>query len=108
MKGFQAREPYASDVEAFAALDVQFHTVVSEVSGNAIAHEIVSHILPAFAEANQAMLWVGKNIPDSIGEHEEILAGLEAHDASRAEKAMRAQLERVKDDIEGYLAAAEE
>jgi len=36
------------------------------------------------------------------------LAGLKAHDASRAEKAMRAQLERVKDDIEGYLAAAEE
>jgi len=100
-----ANDPDGPDVETLAALDVQFHTTISEASGNAVAHEIVSHILPAFAEANQAMLWVGKNIPDSIREHEAILAGIEAQNVSGAEKAMRAQLERVKDDIERYLAA---
>ena len=76
----QWQEAHAAEttpnVDSLADLDIRFHFAISEASGNAIAHEIVAHILPAFSEANCAILWVGRTISDSIREHETILEGI--------------------------------
>jgi GntR family transcriptional repressor for pyruvate dehydrogenase complex len=91
------------NVDRLADLDIHFHLTISDASGNAIAHEIVAHILPAFSDANRAILWVGQKISDSIREHEAILEGIRSRNSSQAEKAMRAHIERVKDEICTYL-----
>jgi GntR family transcriptional repressor for pyruvate dehydrogenase complex len=91
------------DVDRLADLDIQFHVAISQASRNAIAHEIVTQILPAFSDANRAILWVGKRIEQSIREHEAILKGIARHSSSQAEKAMRGHIERVKDEICAYL-----
>lgn len=91
------------DIRALADLDVQFHLAISEASGNEIAHEIVSHIVPAFSEANRAVLWVDKNIDSIIKEHEAIVEAISIGDRSGAEKAMRTHISRVRQDICEYL-----
>jgi DNA-binding FadR family transcriptional regulator len=91
------------DVDRLAELDVRFHVTISQASGNEIAHEVVSHIIPAFSEANRAILWVGEKAEVSIQEHEEILAGIMEKNPSKTEKAMRAHIERVRDEICDYL-----
>ncbi|MFV9675556.1 MAG: FadR/GntR family transcriptional regulator [Anaerolineales bacterium] len=91
------------DMVALANLDVQFHITISEASGNDIAREIVAHILPAFLEANRAVLWVGKSIEISIREHQTIVDAITAGDRNAAEKAMRTHITRVRSDICAYL-----
>lgn len=92
------------DINRLADLDVQFHLMISETCGNDIAHEIVTHIVPAFSEANRAVLWAGKKIDYSIKEHQAILDAIEAGDQMAAESAMRAHITRVRNDISAYLA----
>jgi GntR family transcriptional repressor for pyruvate dehydrogenase complex len=92
----QTGEP---DVIALADLDVQLHVSISEASGNDIAHEIVAHILPAFSEANRAVLWAGKMIESSIREHQVIVEAIAASDRKGAEEAMRAHISRVRRDL---------
>lgn len=98
--GIKSRVP---DVKKLAELDVLFHTTISAASGNEIAHEIIAHIVPSFSEANKAVLWAGRNIQTSIGEHELIVSAIEAGNPSAAEKAMRSHIERVREEICDYL-----
>jgi len=91
------------DIITLADLDVDFHVAISEASGNDIAHEIVAHILPAFAEANRAVLWVGKRIDVGIKEHQTIVDAIAASDRVAAENAMRTHINRVRTDLCEYL-----
>lgn len=92
-----------SNIIALAGLDVQFHLLISRASGNDIAHEIISQIVPAFSEANRAVLWVGKQTEYSIQEHQNILDAIIIGDQSGAEKAMRGHIARVRKEICAYL-----
>jgi GntR family transcriptional regulator, transcriptional repressor for pyruvate dehydrogenase complex len=85
--------------DALARLDAQFHLKISGASGNDIAHEIINHLIPAFNESNQAMLYLGQRAQKMESEHRTILAALEAHDADAAAKAMRAHLQQVRKEI---------
>ncbi len=89
----------ASGFAALARLDAQFHLAVSASSGNDIAHEIISHLIPAFGESNQAMLYLGRRAVKMAGEHRAILAALEAHDAGAAADAMQAHIQQVRNEI---------
>jgi GntR family transcriptional repressor for pyruvate dehydrogenase complex len=91
------------NIIALADLDVQFHIAISEASGNDIAHEIVGHILPAFSEANRAVLWAGKNTALSINEHQAIVDAIALGDRTKAEDAMRSHISRVRQEICDYL-----
>jgi len=91
------------DIITLADLDVLFHIAISEASGNDIAHEIVAHILPAFAEANRAVLWVGNSIDVGIREHQAIVDAIAAGDRVAAENAMRSHIKRVRTDLCEYV-----
>lgn len=96
-------ENAAKNADQLADLDVQFHLVVSAASGNDIAHEIVSHIVPAFSRANRAVLWVGWRIKESVREHDGILRAIEAGNLIDAENLMREHVVRVYNDLNLHL-----
>ncbi|MDR3575281.1 MAG: FadR/GntR family transcriptional regulator [Anaerolineaceae bacterium] len=89
----------AADIDALARLDVLFHLAVSNASGNDIAHEIISHIIPAFNESNKAVLFLGHRAKKMEREHHHILEAIEARDAQSAAKAMIAHIHQVRKEI---------
>jgi len=96
----------ANKMAKLAELDVKFHTSISSASQNDLAHEIVSQIVPAFAEANRAILWVGDGITDSIEEHEKVVRAIERQEPAVAERCIREHIQRVQDEICKYLEEA--
>jgi len=94
----------SNDIAKITELDVAFHTAISLASGNEIAHEIISQILPSFSEANKALIWAGKGIEQSIEEHVSIFEAIQDRNASAAEKAMRNHIRRVREEICSFLA----
>ncbi len=91
------------NIDKLAELDVEFHIAISEACGNDLAHEIVSHIVPAFSRANRAVLWAGEKVEPSIREHEAILKAIKDGDPDAAEAAMRVHIDRVWQEICAYL-----
>ncbi len=96
----------ANKMAKLVELDVQFHTAISSASQNDLAHEIVSHIVPAFAEANRAILWVGNGIPDAIEEHGKVVQAIENQEPDAAERFIREHIQRVQDEICKYMEEA--
>ncbi|MBM4430780.1 MAG: FadR family transcriptional regulator [Chloroflexi bacterium] len=87
-------------LECLAELDVRFHLLIAEASGNTLAKEIVDAIVPAFCESNRAVLYVGSgNMQKTVQEHQRIINALAARDAHAAEAAIRAHIARVRTDI---------
>jgi DNA-binding FadR family transcriptional regulator len=93
-------EDAAEKVDQLADLDIDFHLALGAASGNDIANEIVSHIVPAFSRANRAVLWIGSRIKESVVEHQGILRAVEAGDSIEAERLMRAHVRGVHQDLE--------
>lgn len=87
------------DIAALTRLDALFHLAVSSASGNDIAHEIISHLIPAFNESNKAVLYLGHRAKKMESEHYQILAALEARDPKAAAEAMRSHIQQVKKEI---------
>lgn len=91
------------DINVLADLDIEFHLAISEAGGNDIAHEIVTHVVPAFSEANRAFLWAGQGGTFSVEEHQAIVDAIASGNRSAAEKAMREHIARVRSNIRSYL-----
>lgn len=91
------------DIDALARLDALFHLAISGASGNDIIHEIINHLIPAFNESNKAVLYLGRRAKKMETEHNQILAALEARDASAAAEAMRVHIQQVKKEILNIL-----
>jgi GntR family transcriptional repressor for pyruvate dehydrogenase complex len=84
-------------INGMAILDARFHLAISSASGNDIAHEIVTHILPSFQESNKAILYVGtERMCQLVEEHQRVVAAIEADDPVQAEQAMRSHIKRVR------------
>ncbi len=86
-------------IDRMAKLDLEFHLAISKASGNDIADEIVTHLLPAFYEGNEAVLYVAGRLERLVAEHRDILAAIEASNAELAESRMRQHVARVHSDI---------
>jgi len=92
-------------LENLAELDVRFHLLIAEASGNTLAGEIVDAIVPAFCESNRAVLYVGSgHMQKTVQEHQRIIDALASRDAQEAEAAIRAHIARVRRDIENLPA----
>ena len=86
-------------VSRMAKLDEEFHLVISEASHNAVAHEIIGHIIPAYNQVNKAVIYIGGRPRQMLKEHEAILAAIKAKDPQGAESAMRKHTARVRSEI---------
>lgn len=87
------------DIDTVANLNTKFHLAVSRASGNEIAHEILLHILPPFSESNKAILYVEKSLTRQLDEHRKVFDAIRAGNADEAERAMRAHVSRVRQNI---------
>lgn len=99
MKKILELENEETKTKELAVLDSAFHIAISAASGNDIAEEIICHILPAFTEGNQAVLYLSHRAPLMIEEHQKIIESLEMHDSAAAEAAMREHIKRVGNEI---------
>jgi DNA-binding FadR family transcriptional regulator len=94
-----------ANLASLAELDVRFHLLIAEASGNTLAEEIVDAIVPAFCESNRAVLYVGSgHMQKTVQEHQRIINALASRDAHEAEAAIRAHIARVHGDIENLPA----
>ena len=86
-------------IDRLAGLDKDFHLEISLASRNNIAHEIISHIIPAYNFSNKAVLYVGGREKRMVQEHQKIFEAIKNRDSKAAETAMRAHIERVINEI---------
>jgi len=86
-------------IDELAKLDADFHLAISQASGNKIAHEIISYIIPAFNESNKAFLYLRHRTGVLDDEHHAVVTALEGRDPEAAEKAMRNHVKRVRKEI---------
>lgn len=80
-------------------LDAAFHLQISQASGNDIANEIISHIIPAFQESNKAVLYLYRTALLAKEEHKQIAMSIQTRNSQAAEAAMRHHIQRVRQDI---------
>jgi GntR family transcriptional repressor for pyruvate dehydrogenase complex len=97
---------FHSNLDAQVELDVRFHTLIAQVSGNAIAEEIIGRIVPAFCDSNRAVLYLRASMDHTLREHQAIVEALASGDPMRAEQAMRSHVARVRGDIESLRQAS--
>ena len=95
----RAGDNAGESLDELARLDASFHLAISQTSGNEIAREIISHILPSFTVSNKALLFVFKRAKRMEREHRAILEAMEARDPAKSEKAMRLHISRLKKEV---------
>lgn len=95
----QISESQDENYDALANLDAAFHLAISSASGNDIANEIVSQIVPAFTQSNKVVLYVSQRMHKTEMEHLAIYQALVSKDPASAEKAMREHIGRVRKEI---------
>ena len=89
--------------ERIIALDREFHRLISAAAGNSIMAELLGNL-----HDRSVRFWtLSLNVPDHnlrvCEQHAEILAALAAHDAERAEAAVRAHISAFKQNLVSNL-----
>lgn len=87
------------DIDAESDLDIRFHQLIAEASGNLMVEHLVRTIVTDFCSSNRAILYVSGKIDVILIEHQRIIDALAAKDALGAESAIRAHIARVCADI---------
>jgi GntR family transcriptional regulator, transcriptional repressor for pyruvate dehydrogenase complex len=85
----------ATDVEAAAWADVEFHNAIAGATGNELYSTILESIADALIDVRRELLATGQG-PDTVAHHEAILERIEAGDAGGARAAMHWHLEAVR------------
>jgi DNA-binding FadR family transcriptional regulator len=84
----------AGDAPAFMRADMQFHTRLAQITGNAIYVAVSETMLGWLQEYHAHMLiWQGHS-DRTLAEHEEVIERIEAHDPEGAEAALMRHLSR--------------
>jgi GntR family transcriptional regulator, rspAB operon transcriptional repressor len=89
----------ATDREAFHQADEAFHAVIADVAGYPGIWTLILQVKVHVDRFRRLTLPQVGRMTEVIGEHEPILAAIEAHDPDRARLAMASHLERLLDDI---------
>lgn len=81
------------DNKTFASLDLQFHEMLANMSGNALLVDLIALIRSQLLKAVYTVLLVPHALPLAYKEHLAIFEAIERHDSVAASKAMQAHLE---------------
>ena len=81
------------DEKAFAVLDLEFHMLLANASGNVLISDLISLIRSQLMKALHKVLLVPHALPLSHKEHTAIVDAIERHDAEGARSAMHTHLE---------------
>jgi GntR family transcriptional repressor for pyruvate dehydrogenase complex len=83
------------DQKQFAILDLEFHIMLANTSGNAVLSDLISVIRSQLARTLTRVLKLPNALPLSLKEHHIILDAIERHDPEAARNAMHDHLEAV-------------
>lgn len=84
---------YLKDEKAFAALDLEFHVTLANVSGNSLLSDLISLIRSQLVRALHKVLLLPHALPLSHKEHTAVFEAIERRDPEGAREAMHAHLE---------------
>ena len=84
------------DYDILSQLDAAFHLAISAASGNDLANEIITRLVPAFNESNKAILYISRRMLDMEREHRSILQALERRDPTAAAQAIHDHIASVR------------
>lgn len=87
------------DSTRIAKLDEEFHSAIMAGSENALMIEINRHVCQGVQTFRSKTFQVEQNARNAIMPHSNILGAILARDAARAEKEMRAHLDKVQEDL---------
>jgi DNA-binding GntR family transcriptional regulator len=76
--------------DAFFAINEQFHMTLLEIAGNRWCQQIVADLRKVMKLNRHHSLFKQGRLADSLAEHRALMAAIEARDATRATKLMRA------------------
>ena len=91
-KLFAKMKASLKDESQFAALDLEFHVMLANASGNTLLSDLISLIRNQLAKAMSKVLHLPDAIPLSLKEHSAILDAINRRDAEGARAAMQAHL----------------
>jgi DNA-binding FadR family transcriptional regulator len=89
-----------SDASAVIAADLDFHLELARATANPLALTMIRPVLRPLHEHLVVAVGLPRALERAIAEHESIRAAIAARDAEAAAMAMRAHLDRVRDEIE--------
>ncbi len=87
-------EQHVGNPPDFVRADIDFHIAIAAISGNPIYTAVSEAMLGWLAEFHQELLRVPGAEQVTIREHKRILKQIAAHDATKAERAVREHLTR--------------
>jgi GntR family transcriptional regulator, transcriptional repressor for pyruvate dehydrogenase complex len=94
------------DADRFSTLDIAFHDGVCEAAGNFLLAQFM-RIINTLAKVSRERTGATRATRErALGDHEAIVAGLRAHDGTRAALAMQAHLDHVEEALARATAAA--
>src|SRR5262249_14073626 len=88
------REP---DIAWVAAMNVEFHRLISKATRNALLQDFAGRIYDAVARFRHTAFHYPMRLGEVVGEHASLLAALRARDPDRAEHVARAHMQRALD-----------
>ncbi len=80
----------AEDYSGYSGLNIQFHDLLNEMSGNAILSEHLSQVLRKIRRYNLLAMSFREGMLDTLESHKRILAAIESRDSAAAEKELSA------------------
>ena len=80
------RAVVAEDYSGYSALNIQFHNLLNEMSGNAILSEHLGQVLKKIRRYNLLAMSFREGMLDSFESHKRILSSIESRDSNAAEK----------------------
>jgi DNA-binding GntR family transcriptional regulator len=95
----QAAAREAQDYNRFRREDEQFHMALASGAGCAMAWNVIADIKAHIDRVCNLQLRKPDSMGALIGEHHAIMEAVDAHDADRAERAMKAHLEGIISDL---------
>jgi GntR family transcriptional repressor for pyruvate dehydrogenase complex len=84
----------------FGRLDRRFHLLIAELSGNAIARDLMSNLMVYFESMSRHTHRIPRRVEHSAGQHVLICKAIRAGDAARARKAMASHIRSVYNAIQ--------
>jgi GntR family transcriptional regulator, sialic acid-inducible nan operon repressor len=93
-KRYQDHVASLSNLSQFARCDMAFHREIARITGNSIFPALSESLISWLSEFYQHLVRVQGAEEITLAEHSEILAGIKAGNADRAEQAVRVHLTR--------------
>lgn len=86
-------KPTLKDYRHFATLDLEFHVLLANASGNGMLSDLISLIRSQLARTLTRVLQLPNALPLSLKEHTAIVEAIERHDVEGAREAMHAHMD---------------